>query len=215
MRRNAGLTLVELVVVLTIVAVLAGLVVGLFSGIQIGAAGQEKSPQQVATEATLLEVRNAIMGTPSDPGYFQHVGQNAALLPREMADLFSPPAFLPGDFDQFDPETGLGWRGPYLQASTGVFDDHDGAFAGYGVEGEPTLIDGWGRPIVIQLPDVSAGETDEELLHIRLVSAGEDGVLQTPLDELMPQGSQTADGANPNQRGDDIVVFLRVTDTQP
>ena len=155
------------------------------------------------------------MGTSNRPGYLQHVGQNAALLPRQMVDLFSPPAFLPSAYDAFDPETALGWRGPYVQAPTGVFDDHGGAFAGYGVEGQPTLIDGWGRPIVIQVPDVAAGETDEELLHIRIVSAGDDGVLQTPTDELMPQGPQTADGVNPNQRGDDIVMFLRVTDTQP
>ncbi len=83
--------------------------------------------------------------------------------------------------------------------------------------GDPTVTDAWGHPIVFQEPDADAdddgaadvdtngdGATDNADLryarmHIRLVSAGRNGRLETDPDLLMPTLSE---------RGDDEVIFL-------
>ena len=78
--------------------------------------------------------------------------------------------------------------------------------------GDPTVTDAWGHPIVIQEPtgDVGNDQTIAELglvgaaaewarRHTRLVSAGRDGVIQTPANALMPTLVE---------RGDDEILFL-------
>ena len=77
----------------------------------------------------------------------------------------------------------------------------------YGLAGDLTVADPWGNPVVIQVPPTIAfsGATDDakRFHYVRLVSAGPDGVLSTPLDRLagkFPDGSAAA-------RGDDLVLF--------
>jgi len=116
----------------------------------------------------------------------------------------------------YDPISRRGWNGPYMKHGGGRIhlDRLDASFIPgginrYGVSGDPALLDGWGRPIVLQVP-TNPGTllTEPELRiawrHARLVSAGPSGILNTPPDVLMPAL---------NARGDDFVLFLSVPDT--
>ncbi|MEM8550610.1 MAG: hypothetical protein AAGF10_07445, partial [Verrucomicrobiota bacterium] len=67
-------------------------------------------------------------------------------------------------------------------------------------------LDGWGNPIVIQLPEVASGLTDAELESVRLVSAGPDGVIDTPTDTLLPTAVE---------KNDDLVLYLHREDPNP
>lgn len=82
----------------------------------------------------------------------------------------------------------------------------------YGFTGDLVAADPWGNPIVLQVPPASAfnGSTGDAKVfrYARLVSAGPDGVLSTPLDRL---GGMLSDGTS-SARGDDIVIFLNRTD---
>jgi len=104
------------------------------------------------------------------------------------------------------------WNGPYVKHGGARYqiDAAKNFTEAYGlgdavgppvVRGDPAVLDAWGRPIVIQEPDVSGGyaPTAEERTYTRLVSAGPDGVIDTPLTVLMPTDVQ---------RDDDILVFL-------
>ncbi|MEM8713500.1 MAG: hypothetical protein AAGG01_21355 [Planctomycetota bacterium] len=86
---------------------------------------------------------------------------------------------------EYDPTTRIGWNGPWLDAgvatrydSTSTDDPDRAAFdaaliaADYGSDGDYAPIDGWGNPVVIQLPGNDPGRA-------RLVSAGPDRVLNT------------------------------------
>jgi hypothetical protein len=70
----------------------------------------------------------------------------------------------------------------------------------YGNAGDPSVPDGWGRPIILQIPTIS-GTLDWQ--DARLVSAGLDGKIDTPLNVQSPSDSA---------RNDDLLLFLLVTD---
>lgn len=98
-------------------------------------------------------------------------------------------------------------------------------FYAYGFVGEQALADPWGNPYVLQIPPSEAftHPTEARRFHFaRLVSAGPDGVLQTP---CHGGGAATAEsrcalrlagrlpGGSVESRGDDIVLFLDRDDT--
>ncbi len=179
-----GLTLLELVVVMAILVVLAGIMVGRGDVV----ASQAK---ETTTRVSLSTLREAI----SDQGYQPDVGH----LPLYMADLFVKPAGDP----PFDPLTGRGWNGPYLVRWTGKY-QVDGARRFtllYGNNGDPAALDAWGRPIVLQIP-ITAATPEEQAAFTRLVSAGLDGILQTNPNDLAP------DILNEGAVGDDLVLYL-------
>ena len=116
--------------------------------------------------------------------------------------------------------SGRQWNGPYVQHSGAEYfvtdTDNDPATGfnftdryGLGVWdpstnsriGDPTVVDAWSNPIVIQEPDADDNDviSDIERRHTRLVSAGPDNYLDTPPDVLMPTKAE---------RDDDIVLFL-------
>ncbi len=185
-RPRLGLTLLELVVVLAILAAVAGILVPMVANIVSGPSiklspgGEGKSAQQVVTEATLGRIREAIMGSGGDPGYYGDLGA----LPwppdgsrqdyPQMRYLFVNPRTEDATND-FDPDTCRGWRGPYLLGSTGCFqvDLTRGFGQAYGETGDPALIDAWGLPIVIAL------RNEDGRTNAYLVSAGKDAILGT------------------------------------
>jgi type II secretory pathway pseudopilin PulG len=186
--RVAGLTLLELLVVLMVLIAVAGIIVPNVIDLRLGFAGDRKTAQQIATEQTLLQVRAAILGVNGQKGLWPDLAQRDADLPQTMAELFVPRAGWP----DFDPNTRIGWRGPYLLSSGA----HYGANDAYGSATDPAVLDAWGSPIVIQAPDAQ---------HIRIVSGGEDGVINTPPIVTMPALADC---------GDDVLLFLRAADTR-
>jgi prepilin-type N-terminal cleavage/methylation domain-containing protein len=97
------------------------------------------------------------------------------------------------------------WQGPYGQQTGATYTVTGGTatnYDEYGVNGDPTVTDAWGRPIVIQVPPATLLDptTNEPGVNFaRIVSAGPNGVIDTPEDVTMP---------TPAQRGDDVILFL-------
>jgi hypothetical protein len=197
--------LIELLVVLMVLVAVAGIVIPNVTDLRFGFDGDRKTASEIATEKTLMEVRSAILGADGKKGLWRDLGERDTLFPRTIAELFVLPTDLPGpplspqrmilpdSLKIFDPNTGLGWRGPYVMDSGA----RHGVTNIYGNVNDPAILDGWGRPIVIQVPDAE---------RIRLVSAGADGILSTPPATAMPTLAAC---------GDDIVLFLRTADTRP
>lgn len=198
---RSGLTLVELVVVLLVLAALAGIAVTM-----LGDTGDEARSRATAT--TLDTVREAIVAGADGTGYRADTGR----IPRTMKDLFvlpsDDPIYLPADLQTYEPATGRGWRGPYVRdaASDYVVDALNGFTVAYGANGDPTVLDGWSHPVVVQRP-TTAADDEERDEYTRLVSAGPDGAIDTPANLLTPAELTAA------VRDDDVVVFLLVADT--
>lgn len=169
MTRRPGMTLVELLLVIAILAVLAMLVVPLVSG-------TFETSQKQATEANLVQLRDVIMNT--------YRADMKKLLPRPGASPLPPTRvnkpqlrylFVNPENESlvptYDPVYRVGWRGPYLLYSAGQYTviPAAGFTTDYGETGDPTVMDGWNRPIVLQ--------EDATLGKAWLVSAGLDGIL--------------------------------------
>lgn len=104
----------------------------------------------------------------------------------------------------------------------------------YGFVGEPTLLDPWGNPYVVQIPppqafsDVTNVSDEVRFSYARLVSAGPDGVLDTPCflsnetnwwsstwnrdQQRLSRQAGLIDGTNRVARGDDLVLFFNRND---
>ncbi len=167
------MTLVELLVVLTILAILSA--VAVFSTETVVRQGRFE-----ATQRTLRAVEEAVLG----PEPFQAEDGNLATsgfvadlgrLPVDLAELWSPgglPAFAfvpaaaenldPSDAPYADPEVVVpcGWRGPYLRLPVGAADTRDG----------------WGRPFETDV-DTATGE----IVAVR--SLGADGMAGSSPDD--------------------------------
>jgi len=197
------MTALELVVVLGILVALASLVTPLVNS-SVATPQGEKSAEQIATETSIAEVREVIMGGPSGAGMWTDVGQRADYLPRSVSWLFSETPPFP-NLGSFDPISRTGWRGPYLTNSSGR-----------DLLGEATVVDGWGTPLELQVDfDQDGIVTDTEARYARIVSAGVNGVIDTPATTSdMRPGTNSAQELTLSESGDDIVVFLRTADTR-
>jgi type II secretory pathway pseudopilin PulG len=213
---QSGMTLLEITVVLLILIALAGLVVPYVS-ITSGTATCQ------ATDATLQAVRQAIMGGAAGPGYY---ADTLGTYPADRGDtdynlkyLFvagdSNGADPVADWPEYNPQTGVGWRGPYLM--TGVNLAKKAALASHFssttyvhalADDDSIVNDGWGRPIILQIPatcSVSPNPSD----CARLVSAGPGtgpGLSDADIDTTI------ADDKADTTRSDDRVLFLKIAD---
>lgn len=203
-----GATLIELLIAIVVVAALAGLVFR-----AIGYAPHDARTQM--TRVTLNSCRNAIVGSASagavlSAGYLADMGA----VPTQVADLLR----LPAGAAAFDPATGFGWRGPYLLVNGAVFepDPVKGFGFQYGSLNDPAVKDGWDRPIVLQIPHPDNSPTNEsadDRRHARLISAGPDGILQTPFTDATSGGGTLSSYFPPKPLcGDDLVLYVQVTD---
>ncbi|MEM8885816.1 MAG: hypothetical protein AAGD14_17255, partial [Planctomycetota bacterium] len=166
---GAGLTLIELVVVLVVLVALGGLIVPLFGN--VGAQASED-----ATRATLARVAEAIDGPGGyaesmrfarDPGGADGtndlIGEGSGLPWPSDADIAGGRvdhpqlAFLfktPAGLAAYDPVSRIGWRGDWLSTVTATPYEIDGTFTDtFGEEGQSPAdlapLDGWGNPVVI------------------------------------------------------------------
>jgi type II secretory pathway pseudopilin PulG len=229
-----GLTLLELVLVLVILTALGSVIIPMTEGIgEDSRATVTRSVLRDLAE-TLTNRYHQDMhgflvtddGTPlpglpfPDPLRFADHGRN--INHPQLTFLFvNPQTFEDGltatlDSDRsYSAAARRGWNGPYVQHNGGRFRPAEQQLhvsftpdefeTRYGVLNDPVLLDGWGRPVVLQVPVLN---DDVPLAvrwrHARLVSAGPSGIIHTPPDVLIPDVSQ---------RGDDFVVFLSVADT--
>ncbi len=240
-----ALTLLELAVVCAILVSLSGMV--LFSltpdRIRFARAGQNKTAPQIATEATMMGIREAVMGGPAGPGFWDDVGHLGVLWPSvDLYRLFQPltsdPSLIIGTSSplfgnyqavlKYNPLTGVGWRGPYMQVPTATYtvDAARGFTTTYRRVAVqcPYFSDAWGNPIVLQFPDkyTTNGITFDftnpahNLYYIencRMVSAGPNGILNSELNlRSLPNGMPGYDylssGTNSLTLDDDIMMFF-------
>ncbi len=219
-RLHRGLTLLELLIVLTILVALSTIIVP-----TMGYLGRRS--QSLAARENLYRMQELLVNR-----YWSDMGE----LPRPAVDvdgnviepdrldhpqlryLFVNPDRAADADDPFVYQksanmlSGRTWQGPYL-SHTGArytITDADGSGTGFTDRyGEAAVLDAWGRPIVLQVPDESATDLPSDLgeftetqirrLHARLVSAGPNGRIETPTDVLMPSAAE---------RDDDVVLFL-------
>ncbi len=240
-RGRRAFSLVELIIVITILAVIAA--------IAIPQLGNRMTKAKITAARTQLQtVRSALVGSPDAPGLADDLryvcGGRLSLL--SLANLLVHTNLLDGSsMPAFDPASGQGWRGPYLTVTSSVqnnLPEREGLFpeaddqrferdstfkergffrqpgdpegttdtSPYGEPGDPTIGDPWGNPLVLQVPSSTAEPTitrTRSWRYARLVSAGPDGILQTPRDRLAGRNS-----AGVEARGDDIVLFLNRAD---
>ena len=216
-----GLTLIELVVVLVVLVALGALLVPLFGNL-----GEDSREQ--ATRATLARTAQAIVGTGGYEQVMRHATDagntafgDATGLPwpgpdeigarqdhPQLVYLFQAPVDDEGPpvaLMDYDPVTRIGWNGPWIDvttATTYAVNTSNGFTTSYGLNGDLAPLDGWGNPVVIQLPNADPDEVE----NARLISAGPNGVLDTPGDVLEPSVTQ---------KNDDLVLYLYREDPSP
>lgn len=178
-----GLTLIELMVVIVILAALGGLLVPLFNDVPDEA-------EMKATEASMRRVQEAIVGADGKAGYLadmRDLPRDSDVEPRHprLKFLFVNPADLTTSRD-FDPDSKRGWRGPYLLGTRSIYDEEDygPAFEDYLEDEDEAVFDAWGNPMVI----IQSETTD----MWQLVSAGPDETLETADDLVLDLISESA-----------------------
>jgi hypothetical protein len=166
--------------------------------------GDLATPHELTTRSTMNVLREAIVG---DKGVMENLAHAPDALPREVSELVdeAPPQLLlqrKPELAKFNAIYGIGWRGPYILPT------------GKNELGKPTVVDGWGQEIKLQVDFDEDGEVDpEESRYIRLVSGGPNGKIDTPGDAAnMQPGKDERQTLTMDDCGDDLVLFLCVPD---
>jgi prepilin-type N-terminal cleavage/methylation domain-containing protein len=181
MKTRTAFTLIELIIVLSILVALSGIVLPLCSENLTVA-------KETVTRSTLAEARQAMLQYWHDTKLIDLNGVTTFATEAQRFSLswlfFNP--VTNNSTVQFDPNARSGWHGPYLATST----------ADSAALGGPNLIDGWNQTLVVQY--VNAGSS---LKDVRIVSPGPNGAVDIP--------SNTATSAlTTNSIGDDLYVAL-------
>lgn len=210
------MTLLEITVVLLVLIALAGLVVP-YIGITSGAAMCK------ATDATLQAVKQAIMGGAAGPGYYADTLGTYPKASQASTDTAYNLKYLfeKGSWPDYNPKTGVGWRGPYLSTGGPVSGTLHASFGTVFDPGTPAtdayvhvdittdtgehVFDGWHRPIILQIPYFNDALQPD---YARLVSAGPGNGLGSN-EAAIDTAIQSPDASN---RGDDRVLFLNIAD---
>lgn len=189
---RAGLTLVELVVVMVILVALAGIALPL-----VGTVSDQARID--ATNASLHRLQNVILnqyvpdmkgadiwaglnpsGPVIDPDGMPRSASTTAPNVPQLINLFVNPA-NGTTANSYNSVSRLGWKGPYLTSGLSMYPGvnsaaaSEGFIATYGATGDQTVIDGWGNPIVI-VPVEDTTSASPQYYHV-LLSAGPTGSL--------------------------------------
>lgn len=184
--RRRGLSLMELVLVVSVLGVLAALLIPALGS-------STENAKQTITAHSLRQLRVAIV----DHYYRDQANHlpmpvvSGRMAHPQLVFLYVNPV-TGTTVTNFDPQTALGWRGPYLHSAVqqGRYRLHPSLnFTNlYGEEGDLTPLDAWGSPIVVQQVLVGGVYSATNLQTARLVSAGPDGKLDTDDDVVLPLG---------------------------
>jgi prepilin-type N-terminal cleavage/methylation domain-containing protein len=204
-RQRKGFSMLELLIVLTILIGTALIAVPMFSNIKIvSPQGDFESPTELVTKATMNNVRDAMV---REDGVIESLSHKSDALPRTINELVreEAPQYLQTNVPEltaYDPVNKIGWHGPYIHAT------------GKNKIGEPTIIDGWGNELQLQIDFDKNGKVDyTESKYIRVVSAGPNGEIETPADwENMRPGKDEFTELTRTECGDDMIVFFRIPD---
>jgi competence protein ComGC len=205
--RRSAMTLLELLIVLLILIATALILVPSFNNVQIVTpTGKSESPVKIATQATLNSVREAMAG---EDGVIESLSHKSNALPREIHDLVQEDApdhmvEAAPELKKYDPVNKIGWNGPYVHPT------------GCNETGEPTIVDGWGNELELQVDFDKDGTINQmESKYIRVVSAGPNGLIETPDDSAnMKPGKDEVSELTLSECGDDMVLFLRFPDNR-
>jgi type II secretory pathway pseudopilin PulG len=171
-KQQTGMTLLELTVVLLILVALAGVAIPYLGGTSSTALCN-------ATDVTMQNVKKAIM----ERYYLDTLGQFPNN--KNSTDFNLKYLFTQGSWQAFDPQSQTGWRGPYLQSGiilsgtdnlfkaanlSTTFTDPTRGFVNASsalINGDTVVLDGWGRPLIIQVDTTNPNNP-----IAKLVSAG-------------------------------------------
>lgn len=179
MKTRKAFTLIELLIVLSILAALSGVVLPLCSE-------NLSTANETVTRSTLAEARAAMLQYWHDTKFLNLNGVTTVATEAqrfEIAWLFANPVTNTNSV-QYDPNLRSGWNGPYLATST-----VDSASS-------PNLVDAWNQTLQVQYINPSG-----DLKDVRIVSPGRNGLVD------IPAGIATS-ALTPSSIGDDIYVAL-------
>ena len=180
MKTRNGFTLIELIVVLSVLVALSGIILPLCVDNLNGA-------NETATRSTLTEARTAMLQYWHDTKFVDLDGVTTVASESQRFNitwLFANPVTNTNAV-QFDPNLKMGWNGPYIANSTADT-----------TAGGPNLVDAWNQTLVVQYVNPNV-----DLKDVRIVSAGRNGVVDIP--------AATATSAlTTGSIGDDLYVAL-------
>ena len=228
--RRAGLTLLELALVVSILAILTALVVP-------GMTGQQEQTRSTVARASMATLREVISNR-----YLPEMGElprpNASDATRASSDPLLPippqlhflfvnsrqyvitanPPYVA--FSDFDATTRIGWNGPYTMNSMATYPDPTAArfpndanngtlkwgddygfTSQYGLKGDFCVNDPWGSPIVIVVKNHAHGSLNLQTAY--LASAGPNRKLD--------QATWTTNLDGTLNSGDDIALPIKTT----
>lgn len=199
-QRRRGLTLLELVVVVVVLAVLAAIMVPAVSKTVSDSREQitrstMRNLQELLLNRYSIEMRGALPLSPSlairsglpGPHPDSNISGSRIQGPQLHFLFVNPENNLAAA--TFSPETGRGWRGPYLMSGAGKYPGVHAETAlargftrDFGEDGDDAPLDAWGNPLVIVTTNLSSYTNDPTVLGV-LVSAGANERLQHPSDD--------------------------------
>lgn len=212
------MTLIELTVVLLILIALAGLALPYVSGTSSKALCN-------ATDVSMANIKKAIM----DRYYLDTLGKFPAT--KGGSDYSLHYLMTSGGWQNFDPDSQVGWRGPYLQGAITLdatdISNLDSSFKDISaapnhhvnkdfVASDFTVFDGWGRPIILQVTD-DCDDWDVDVPSMsgqqcaRLVSAGPFGGLglgNAGIDTQIIDNAATLTVEEQHRQNDDRILYL-------
>jgi prepilin-type N-terminal cleavage/methylation domain-containing protein len=211
---QSGMTLIELTVVLIVLVAMAGVAVPYMTS----------TSNQALCDATDLSMQN-LKKIIMDRYYLDTLGY----FPKNTKDMtanYNLEYLLvkPDGWDAFDPETALGWRGPYVQNGAILSINPDASFQDANFvhnnisANQSQVLDAWGRPIILQIP-YDTHTSSYQYDYARLVSAGptlSKAAIDTKI-QYDSSGINTSLRQSPDagDRNNDRVLYLTMPDPSP
>lgn len=213
MPRRSGLTLLELVVVLTVLVALAALIVPVLTG-------TSETAQATVTQSNMRQIADVLVRYRTDNGTLPRLG-GLSTEPVRLRYLFEDPY---GGARLYDPVSKTGWNGPYVAIpnSANTYQTINDFTVEFGTVGEPYYPDLWNSPLVVVTRPHASGTSWITWLQ----SAGQDGKLVVPapgtpmtgpprLVAGMPGAGNVTEFPGTTLTADDVTILLPYVQERP